>query len=64
MVNLVHQRKVGVEPPLESINDTRNGILLQVVFRGLFKASRAAFLRVYHSISFFYVVLIDQFINK
>ena len=46
MINLVNQRKVDVDPPLESINDTRNGILLQVVFCGLFRASEAALLRV------------------
>lgn len=46
MINLVHHRKVDVDPPLESINDTWNGILLNVAFSGLFRASDTAFLWV------------------
>ncbi|EDR14543.1 uncharacterized protein LACBIDRAFT_321675 [Laccaria bicolor S238N-H82] len=45
MKNLVAHREVVVDPPLESINDTRNGILLLKVLHRPFGASEVAFLQ-------------------
>ena len=44
--NLVSHRHEVFDPPLESINDTRNGILLSLALHGPFGASEAAFLQV------------------
>jgi hypothetical protein len=44
--NLVAYREEVVEPPLESINDTRNGILLKRELHAPFGTSQVAFLQV------------------
>jgi len=46
IINLASHRHEVLDPPLESINDTRNGILLAVQLHGPFGASEAAFLQV------------------
>jgi len=46
MVNLANHRGEDVDPPLDDINDTRNGILLYTGFHRAFGESRVAFLRV------------------
>jgi hypothetical protein len=46
IINLTSHRHEGLDPPLESINDTRNGILLANHLHGPFGASEAAFLQV------------------
>jgi len=46
IINLVHHMNSNIVPPLESINDTRNGILLYSALHGPFGASKIAFLRV------------------
>ncbi|KAF8331813.1 hypothetical protein F5887DRAFT_56124 [Amanita rubescens] len=44
MSNLTNHRHEVLEPPLNDINDTRNGILLAVQLHGPFGASEVAFL--------------------
>ncbi len=46
MRNLVSHRHEHLEPPLNDINDTRNGIMLAVQLHGPFGASEVAFLQV------------------
>jgi hypothetical protein len=46
IINLVSHRREVLDPPLESINDTRNGILLALQLHGSFGASEVAFLQV------------------
>ena len=46
MKNLPNHRHEDLEPPLNDINDTRNGILLAVQLHGAFGASEVAFLQV------------------
>ena len=46
MVSLANHRGEDVDPPLDNINDTRNGILLYSAFHRAFGESRVAFLRV------------------
>ena len=47
--NLVAYREVVVNPRLESINDTRNGILLNRMLYNTFGTSEVAFLQVSYS---------------
>ena len=47
--NLVAYREVVVNPCLESINDTRNGILLNRMLYNTFGTSEVAFLQVSYS---------------
>jgi hypothetical protein len=46
MVNLANHRGEDLDPRLDNINDTRNGILLYSAFHRAFGESRVAFLRV------------------
>jgi HNH endonuclease len=46
IINLASHRHEVLDPPLESINDTRNGILLAVQLHSPFGTSEAAFLQV------------------
>ena len=46
IINLASHRHEVLDPPLESINDTRNGILLALQLHGAFVASQVAFLQV------------------
>ena len=46
MVNLANHRHEAVDPPLDDINDTRNGILLALQLHLPFGASKVAFLQV------------------
>jgi hypothetical protein len=51
-MDLFAKRGASVEPPLEGINDTRNGLLLHVALHRPFGDSEIAFLRVryvYHN---------------
>ena len=47
--NLIAYREVVFDPPLESINDTRNGFLLYSMLHSTFGTSRVAFLQVSYS---------------
>ena len=47
--NLVTYREVVIDPRLESINDTRNGILLNRMLYNTFGTSEVAFLQVSYS---------------
>jgi hypothetical protein len=49
MINLVNYRNERLNPPLDDINDTRNGILLSVLLHHPFGASEVAFLQVSYS---------------
>ena len=46
IINLAKHRQVDLNPPLESIDDPRNGILLAVQLHNPFGASQVAFLQV------------------
>jgi hypothetical protein len=46
IINLARHREEVLNPPLESIDDSRNGILLAVHLHGPFGASEVAFLQV------------------
>jgi hypothetical protein len=60
MVNLSNYRWEDVDPPLDDINDTRNGILLYSAFHRAFAESRVAFLRVsYCCNSFFFLHMVN-----
>ncbi|KAF8960923.1 hypothetical protein BDZ97DRAFT_1940255 [Flammula alnicola] len=45
MINLVNHRKETIDPPLNDINDTRNGILLSVALSPAIGACQVAFLQ-------------------
>ncbi|KAF8960929.1 hypothetical protein BDZ97DRAFT_2035202 [Flammula alnicola] len=45
MINLVNHRKETIDPPLNDINDTRNGILLSVLLISSIRACQVAFLQ-------------------
>jgi endonuclease IV len=46
MINLASHRHEDLDPPLDDINDTRNGILLAFQLHASFGASEVAFLQV------------------
>ena len=46
IINLGHHRHEALDPPLDDINDTRNGILLTKALHHPLGASQSAFLQV------------------
>ena len=50
IINLIHHRHENLDPPLDNINDTRNGILLNILLHSSFGVSKCAFLQVSYRI--------------
>jgi hypothetical protein len=49
LINLINHRGVIVDPPLEDINNTGNGILLYIMLHAAFGSSDMAFFQVSYS---------------
>lgn len=64
MVNLIKHRHEQISPPLCSINDTRNGILLSEALYGPFGASEIAFLKVSYQLSHLIAFGVAQLIDR